>query len=56
MGSKEDMMESFGYDVEALVWYQLKLLACELQIGCDKAKAYYENVFGMENKSRRRRI
>jgi len=48
MGTKEDMIETFGHDIEALMWDQVKLIACDLQIGCDEVKGYYENVFGKE--------
>jgi alpha 1,2-mannosyltransferase len=44
LGTKEDMIKSFGYDAEARLWEEILLRACEIDAACDKVKAYYENI------------
>jgi alpha 1,2-mannosyltransferase len=48
LGTEQDMLDSFGYDIEEMMWNQVKLLACQLDIGCEKATTYYKDVFGKE--------
>jgi alpha 1,2-mannosyltransferase len=44
-GTKEDIVDSFGYDAEKAMWEELMAWACEMDQNCDKAKEYYRAVF-----------
>jgi alpha 1,2-mannosyltransferase len=43
-GTKDDIVDAFGYDAEAAMWEELLLRACEIDVSCDKLKTYYKTV------------
>ena len=49
-GTKEDIIESFGYDAERAMWEELMLRACEIDVNCDRIKEYYKHLFVEEDR------
>ena len=50
-GTKKDIIDSFGFDLEERLWMQVILLNCkdrEQQGSCNEAKDYYSKVFANE--------